>query len=79
MEPRQFSQLMDELSEITRLLGVIARPIRTEARARLLSTPLRKKMFKLMNGKRPTKEIANMVGTSRQNVDFFVKELRKAG
>jgi len=79
MERKQFNQLMDRLSKITWLLGVLATPIQTQARASLLSTSLRKKMFSLMNGKRPSKEIANMAGTSRQNVDKFVKELNKAG
>jgi len=79
MEKEQFKQLMDKLSEITRLLSTLAKPEQTQARQSLLSTPLRRKMFKLMNGKRPTKEIADLAGTSKRNVDILVKELHRAG
>lgn len=70
---------MEKLSEITRLLNTLAKPAQAKALESLISTPLRKKMFNLMNGKRSTKQIAGMVGTSKRNVDRFVKELHKAG
>jgi predicted transcriptional regulator len=79
MDPNQFKELMGKLSEITRLLSAVANPSQTEARAHIISTPMRRRMFKLMNGKTPMKKIANTVGTSTQNVNIFVKDLQRAG
>ena len=79
MDDKQFRQLMDKLSEISRLLGAVAKPTQSGAQKALLSTPLRIRMFKLMNGQRSTKEIAAMTERSKRNVDIFVKELHEAG
>jgi len=72
-------ELLKKLNEIIRLLRVMSKTYVKESKEELISTSLRRRMFKLMNGKRSTKEIAKISETTKRNVDIFVKELHTAG
>lgn len=79
MDKKQFSEIMGKLNEITTLLKALVFSHREEAKKRLLSSEVRIKSYKLMNGKRSVRDIAGIVNTTERNVQIFVDKLENAG
>lgn len=79
MDEKQFHDVMKKLDEITTLLRALAFNRLEEAKKRLLSSEVRKKIYNFMNGKRSVQDIARIVHTTDRNVQMFVDTLENAG
>jgi len=79
MQERILEELLDEVSQIRKLLTIVFTDRISEALTSKLSTKGRKDIWRLLDGKRSTSDIAEQSGTSLRTVQAVVKELRDEG
>ncbi|MDG6913710.1 MAG: hypothetical protein JRN34_04990 [Nitrososphaerota archaeon] len=68
-----------ELRKISKILLLVNAQLVEKEIGRIASTNDRKKMWVLIDGKRSSKDIADLVGVTPRGVNIFLREARLAG